>query len=372
MKTIHLEKLGNLRIERVLVKIDYPILFLCQNEKGKLFLFLEIESDCQHEKWVAVSTNEITINKMYRHDLSIQQAFINTDVRKYYLINHLYDDDSYDYIISKSMPEGVLNDGADYVQTYDNSKEIIESARIASAKTDSPVFDLHLKPYSHKHSISASLLAFITNKIITMFNYSSNNRRSELMVEFEPGSFVLRFYSDSIDSIFPDKSKASAFSTISKILGANSIEEVSNEMILEPKLITPAKDLINRLSKENEDFDIFLTENKDSKSIKTVVNVERLSSINNELKQYKVKESEAQTLTGILKGYDSIRKTFKFRLDDTRTVITGNWDKSFLDKKYVVHERYNVTFSAVEEVYGDGKDIRKKKHYKLIKMEPIK
>ena len=368
MKTIFVKQLGSLKIERVLIKIDYPILFLCQNEKGRLFMFLEMDSNEHHEQWVAVKVNDDVINKMYRHELSIQKAFINTDVEKYFIINHLYNSDSYECVTSNRMPENILNDGNDFIPIYDNSESILQSAKNISLRTDSPVLDIHLKPYSHKHSIKASLLAFITNKVLTLFNYNSNKSRSDLMVEFEPGSFVLRFYSNSVDNLLPKESTFSAFNSISKIIGAESIDDISKEVIAAPKVLNPAKDLIGRLSKENEDFDIFITNNDEQPVIKKI-NIDKLAKINNELKQYKIEETSIKSQYGILRSYDSVRKTFKFKLEDSGEIICGNWDKAFVDNKFVMHERYLATFNLVEETYGDGFEKRFKKNHRLMKME---
>ena len=90
MKRMNLGKLGSFRLERVLVKYEYPILFTCQNDKGRLLLFLEMENNKELEKWVAVDTNNSVLNKLYRKEISIQKAFVNINVRKYYIIQHVF------------------------------------------------------------------------------------------------------------------------------------------------------------------------------------------------------------------------------------------------------------------------------------------
>lgn len=370
MKTINLGKLGNFRLERVLVKIDYPVLFLCQNEKGKLLLFVEKDNDDLHEEWVAIRVNEETINRMYRKEISIQKAFINTDVEKYYLINHSYSDDSYSYITTKCLPDDVLNEGDDYIPVIDNSEAILKSAKYVTSLTNSPVLDLHLNPYSHKHSIKASLLAFISNKVVSMFNSSTFKNKDDLMVEFEPGSFVLRFYSKSMDSLIPENSSIAAFKTISNILGASNIEDVSKEVIANPKLINPTRELINKLSKEKEDFDLFITDNNTNENpITKRVDINHLSEINTKLKKYTLKEKERIVKSGILLSYDSVRKAFKFKIDDDNVILVGSWSKEFEDKNYVMHERYYATISILEEKYEDeASSARFKTYNKLVKL----
>ncbi len=371
MKTINLGKLGNLRIERVLVKIDYPVLFLCQNEKGKLFLFVEKESDEHHEQWVVINVNDDTINKMCRGELSIQKAFINVNVDKYFVVNHDYNNDSYSYTISKSMPAEVLTEGDDFVPILDNSESILESAKYLTLKADSPVLDFHLNPYSHKHSIKASLLAFVSNKVVSMFNSSTYKKKDDLMVEFEPGSFVLRFYSKSLDSLIPENSSISAFKTIANILSANNIDDISKEMVSNPKLINPARELINKLSKEKEDFDLFITDNSTlEEPLKKRVNIDHLAEINARIKKYTLQEKERIVKIGALRSYDSVTKTFKFEIEDNNVLVKGNWAKEFVDKKYVVHERYLATISVLEERYdGDISETKMKVYYKLIKLD---
>lgn len=371
MKIINIGELGKLRLERVLVRVDYPVLFLCQNEKGALYIFVEKESDQFHEQWVAVKTDEEMLNKMYRKEVSIQKAFINPDINRYYIVNHSYSDDSYSYTTSKRMPDDVLNDGEDYIPVLDNSDSILSSAKNVTSKTDSPVLDFHLNPYSHKHSIKASLLAFISNKVVSMFNSATFKKKDDLMVEFEPGSFVLRFYSKSLDGLIPENSSYAAFSTIANILSANSVDEISKEIISNPKLIKPSKELINKLSKEKEDFDLFVTNISDEiKPYAKRVYIEHLNDINQKLKKYSVKESERIVESGILRSYDSVRKAFKFKIDESGTIVSGAWSKEFEDKKYIVHEKYLATISVLEEKYDDDSiNARSKKYYKLVKLE---
>lgn len=374
MRTINLGKLGTLKLDRTLVKVDYPLLFLCQNERGKLFLFVEKESDDCHEQWVVIKVNEETINKMYRHELSIQKAFINVDVDRYYIVNHTYVDDSYSYNVLKEMPADVLNEGDDYIPVFDNTNMILDSARLVTTQTDSPVLDFHLNPYSHKHSIKASLLAFISNKVVTMFNWATFKNKDDLMVEFEPGSFVLRFYSKSLDSLIPENSTVAAFNTIANILGAKSVDELSKEIISNPKLINPSRELIKKLSKEKTDFDLLVTNNDEniSSSVKRVRS-DYLMEINNELKKYSIKEKERIVKKGILRSYDSVRKAFKFKIQENGQIVTGAWAKEFEDKKYVVHECYTATISVLEEKYdGDHSGNHLKTYYKLIKLEKWK
>ena len=370
MKTINLAQLGKIRFERTLVKVDYPILFICQNERGKQFLFVERESDREHEQWVAIETNDDTVNKMYRKDLSIQKAFSSNNVDSYYLVNHSYADDLYSCEIIKEFPRDVLSDGDDFIPFVDNTNLILNSAKIVTDRTNSPVLDFHLNPYSHKHSIQASLLAFISEKVLSIYKNITFKNRDDLMVEFEPGSFVLRFYSQSLDNLIPDNSSISAFHTISNILAAESVNDISKEIVQNPKIISPSRELLNRLSKQKEDFNLLVTDNVEQHdSFVKHINVDHLLNINKELKKYSLKENEIIIKNGILKSYDSIRKAFKFKIDDDGSIIKGNWSREFKDKKYVVHERYRATISVLEERYDDVSNSKFKIYYKLIKLE---
>ena len=367
MKIMQLEKLGSFHLERVLVKYDYPILFVCQNEKGKLMLFLEMDNTPEYEKWVAVNTYEKIINRLCRKDLSIQNSFINTDISKYYIVSHLFSDDSFRYETISKMPEGVLEPGDDFVEVENNFEHILKSASAVAERSNSSVLDIHLNPYTHRHSISASLLSFITSKINTAFNYSTNRKNGDLMVEFQPGSFVLRFYCNSkSESIIPSETSDNAFKTIGNLLSADDVENMSSDLIQTPKIINPTKELINRLSKEKEDFDIFITSENKSEPIVKKVNIEKLSDVNKKLKEYEIKDPVQKDIIGELTAYDSNKRTFGF-LSDEGEHIKGVWDKGFIDKQYTIHNKYKATIYVIEETYNLNGS-KSKKTNKLISL----
>ena len=370
MKTMFLDKLGTFHLERVLVKCEYPILFTCQNEKGRMLLFLEMDSNEQYEKWVAIDITSATLNKLYRKEITIQKVFINTDTHKYFVITHDFAANSYSYEKVNKMPDEVLVDGEDYLDIEDDYNEILESAKDAMLRNNSPVLDIHLNPYSHKHSISASLLSFITSKISACFNYSTNKRGDNLMVEFQPGSFVLRFYSKiKEESIIPSETSESAFNTLSNILGSNDVETMSNEFIQTPKLVNPAKELISRLSKEKEDFDVFVTSDINQKATTKSINVDNLISVNKQLKEYKLDEKKNVPFAGELFAYNSSKKTFGFKANNG-DIMNGSWEKGFVDSDYTIHKNYNAIVNIVEEKYNHNQQ-NPKKRYKLVSLEAI-
>lgn len=109
VKLFNVEQLGELSFYKVLVTIEsLAVLFLCKNEKGKLYLFVERESNQEFEQWVAIETNEEKINKLYyKKGLTLDKIFYNKDI--HYLITHFYDNDTYSCKVLKSYPDDMLS-----------------------------------------------------------------------------------------------------------------------------------------------------------------------------------------------------------------------------------------------------------------------
>lgn len=371
MNKMPLGKLGTYTLERVLIEYEYPILFVCQNEKGRLLLFVEMDSNNLFEKWVAVDTNTKILNSLYRKNITIQRSFLSPDVNKYYVVTHDYISDEYTFIISDRMPDNVLNSGDDYLIIDQDYGDILNAAKETYLRNGSPVLDFHLNPYSHKHAISASLLASITNKVSTCYNYSTNNRGDNLMVEFQPASFVLRFYSKSKkESVLPSETTEAAFNTICNILGSSDIESIADNLIQTPKLVKPVKELMGSLAKEKEDFDVFVTSDTNTKPTIKSINIDQLSKVNKKLKEYTiVNETKDKEVKGELLAYSSVKRTFTFLVDNSEC-IEGFWEKNFVDEHYTIHKKYIATLNIVEEKYNI-KNAQTKKKYKLISLVPI-
>lgn len=365
---MRIEKLGDYKLLRVLDSFDYARIFVCKNEKDKLLLFAEMDTNDTFEKWVAVDIKHDTFNELLYGRLSVQRAFINTDVRKYYIITHSFETDDYVLSLANRMPEDVISED-DFFVGIDEEKEqqeIITSAINAFKKSDSPVFDLHFNPYTVDHSLPLGFLAILLENIRRIYNLITKTRRDVLRAEPIPASMLIRIQSVEPQKIIAKNSPSFAFNTIAKIMTSETTESLTDEFKENPYILKSSKELVNCLVKENKNFEVMLTESVTEKPEVKNVEIKALQKLNTELKSYSVSTDEEEETDGILDGYDTQRKTFSFMFD-SGTQIKGKLDKDFLIEEHTVLNRYCAKIRTTKVF--DTENAKSKNTYTLIALK---
>ena len=72
----HIEKIGTLSIDKVLIESYYPILFICRNETEDLFLCSCCQANKDGKKWLVTKTDTATIIKVLKNEITLREAFI--------------------------------------------------------------------------------------------------------------------------------------------------------------------------------------------------------------------------------------------------------------------------------------------------------
>lgn len=364
-KTMHLKKIGDFQLLKVLDVLDYARIFVCKNHKGNLLLFAEMETNDVFEKWVAVDISEKMLYSLLSNKMPIQKAFINIDTHKYYIITHDFNNDCYDYIVENRMPDDVLSDDEFFVGV-DEEKEnqkLAESAMVAFSKNQMPVLDLHFNPYTDNHSLPVGFLSAILENIKKIFNRITNSRKDYLVVEPMPGSFLIRFQSSKPESVIEKNTSGNAFKVISNVLTASSVEEISEDFVQNPDILASSKTLVSCIAKEQRNFDVvFADSSSDKPSVKNV-EAERVITLDKQLKEYAVSVEDTNDYVGTLDGYDVVRKTFSFTLNDGK-VYKGKLDKSFKTEQYKVPAEYKASIKTIR--ITDGENSKDKYTYLLM------
>lgn len=356
-KIMNLKGLGNFKFVRTLDGCDYPRIFVCEDQRANMFLFAEIDFDDESEEWVAIHIDTETYDKLLFNKITIQKAFINANVDKYYIIKHVYIDDRYEYATQDFMPEDVISQEEFFVgiDILKENKILQESNIKASKESNFPILDFHFNPYTNNHGLSANFLVSVLENVKNIFGNITKTRKDNLLVELVPGSFVLRFKSNITDSIISKDSPSNAFKIIKKIVSSNLPEDLINEMRDHPNIFKKSADLINVLARENKHFDVIYGDYSENEKGISNVSPDTIKFLNERMKNTTITVKEQKTIIGTLLGYDIKRKTFTFK-EINGECMKGKLGKDFdLIKTLEIPTNYeaNITITDMHDIEND-------------------
>lgn len=78
-KFFEIEKIGMLKVDRVLFESYIPILFTCTNEENELFLCVCCQANATGKKWLITKTSPQVIINLLKDNITIREAFLKFD-----------------------------------------------------------------------------------------------------------------------------------------------------------------------------------------------------------------------------------------------------------------------------------------------------
>lgn len=366
-KVMKLGKIGEFRLQRVLLQYDSPFIFTCVNEKNRMMIFAEDHYNDLEESWVSIFINDNQLYELLSGKKSIQETFINCDVHDYYLIKHTFNNDSYEYLKIKSFPDNILSPGRDFLKfDYKEEQGLINSLNKSYEDNLMPTMDFHFNKFSRSHSISVEFLINVLDKVKKVFNGIVRAKANTLEVEPCAGSVVLRFRAVQPDKTIDKNTSSYAFESIERILKSESPEEVSDVLIENPRILIPLKSLYLSLSKMKRDFEIAAVTDFKKASKYTQISNKTISMFYEKFKNTEFTSSEDKMLTGFLEGFDNIRHSFSFK-SENGTIYKGKISKDINENNPKIQDRYFVTI--VETTVHDIENAKEKKVYTLKRLE---
>ena len=112
-----LQVLGDLAIDYILFKVDFPVLFTCENKNNKLYLCLCCDIR-KEQRWIITGTTTDVIIQLLSNKLTIQDAFLNSGSNIFTITKQLKTEDyivedSYDILDLPTMKEYIDADSDD-------------------------------------------------------------------------------------------------------------------------------------------------------------------------------------------------------------------------------------------------------------------
>ena len=104
---IKLNNHGMLKIDKILFKSYYPILFTCLDYNGNLFLCLCCQANRYGKKWLITRTTPRLIISILRNEITLREAFIQFEDTRYTVISNeneikIIENDPVDWDYNKS------------------------------------------------------------------------------------------------------------------------------------------------------------------------------------------------------------------------------------------------------------------------------
>lgn len=112
---INVKDLGILKLFDTFVVYEYPLVFVCNDSDGKLYLFMEEKASEDSEEWVVIEITSKRYNELLKNKISIQEAYRKNEGRNYYWITHTYNEEVCDCRIERRLPLDCLTKYNTYV-----------------------------------------------------------------------------------------------------------------------------------------------------------------------------------------------------------------------------------------------------------------
>jgi len=84
---------GQLYLVKTIIYYDTPLLFVCQNDAGELFLFNEIEDEPSRLEWGVISIDADSLEKFIKGEFSFRELYL-TCGDNYLVVGTILDKDS--------------------------------------------------------------------------------------------------------------------------------------------------------------------------------------------------------------------------------------------------------------------------------------
>ena len=82
--------IGALHVKDVIVEFDHPLIFVCEDDHGSLYLFHETADDGQSIEWQAVEISRQTCLDLLASRISLSHVFRDGQPKSFLLVRHQY------------------------------------------------------------------------------------------------------------------------------------------------------------------------------------------------------------------------------------------------------------------------------------------
>lgn len=104
--------IGKLSLDYVIIRRDYPLMFICKNEGDTYYAFWEVENNAYYEQWYCTSIPFWLRNKVRNYNDHIRQIWDVeeryysdlTYTPEYFYLRHWFENDNVDINVTEDKP----------------------------------------------------------------------------------------------------------------------------------------------------------------------------------------------------------------------------------------------------------------------------
>lgn len=362
---MYIEQLGELFLYDVLLCYIYPRVFVCQDIFESKYLFYEMESEDDHDKWLVAKITRKEYFDLVDKKKSVQSIYKNALDFCLFSITKIYGEED---IIAVNREEGrsllsMLPTEAVYSEkeTVDDvAQETLKVARETGATT----FDIRLFAGTDRHFVPQNILTDICKHVTSLTSSVFGQRRTEVLrVATAPGSCIVRFSFPDQINLFNESDAINQMNIINDVLSSEILSDGLGKVKDPSRFIRSYSELLDTIRKTGSDVQFTTASPNSTKVQKVGFTRDVVLSRYNDVKDiYKI-EKETVVIKGTLIALDIKTKKFKLQLEDG-AIKSGVVTNEFLKMgSFELPKLYDAIIDI--EKYLDEKQITSKEMYCL-------
>ena len=362
---MYIEQLGELFLYDILLSYIYPRVFVCQDIFESKYLFYEIESEDDYDKWLVAKITRKEYFDLLDKKRSVQSIYKKALDFCLFSVTKTYGEED---IIAVSQEEGKSLLCMLPIEDVYSEKEIVDDVAqetlSVARETGATTFDIRLFAGTDRHFVPQNILTDICKCFTSLTNSVFGQRRSEaLQVATAPGSCIVRFSFPDQINLFNESDAINQMNVINDVLSSETLVTGLEKVKDQSKFIRSYSELLGTIRKTGSDVQFTTASPNSTKVQKIEFTRDVVLSRYNDVKDvYKV-EKETVVLKGTLIALDIKTKKFKLQLEDG-TIKSGVVTNEFLEAgSFELPKLYDATVDI--ERYLDEKKTSSKEKYCL-------
>jgi len=360
--------LGNLTIFDVLVTLDYPRVFVCEDDFGCKYLFSEFMSGENFDKWVVQKISKTRYNDIKTHKISLQKSFEKSEQKEYFIVTENYDNGKTEVKKSKDLPKNSFTKSELFIGGKSENKEDLHKILDASKQINSAIVDIVLLPNQKIEDIEVDLFTDICSKFANFVkDLNGKKNREKIRVSTKKGSFVIRFNMNDQINLFDHSSSNYIVEKINKLFSSDNYDDIVDTLKSKPKSLDTYTKFLKVLDDAKLPIQIATARPNDSEPVITNLSVSETKTKYESIRDIYKNKTKNLELKGVFISVDLKYKSFRFKDIDNKE-YNGKISANILAETYEVHgQQYDVIIQETTKV--DEEEITKKISYTLISLQ---
>jgi hypothetical protein len=362
-KNFIISELGVFSLYDVLIKIEYPTLFVCKDVFSAFYLFYETDYDHNVNEWLIMKISKSQYWDLKVGNKSLQETFSNSIDQKWYLFRE----------VGKFQELSTLELFPRHLFPFKReifiSKSTVSSENYLikeSYEKEQPIFDIKLNTVYSRNGVSIEPLL--------LENFSKNARLlfkdfgvpdSSMRLSLENGSTIIRFSFDQ-ENLFSHDAVSQSFSALNKALNSKEAIDIVDAFKGDKNKISKFRDLLETIRKTDNDVSIISSSTSLETQIFKVINQRTLIDFKSQIDKIVIEENPTRiSILGDVYAVNTENRKIEFTNKNLK--YKAELSENLTHTQLVVNTSYYLEVIQQKIVYLDGKI--KETKYKVVKAD---